>query len=242
MGQSQSLQNRYAADIGDYVKLALLRHLAVGRQLGIAWYLYPDEGHNGDGKHIKYLSDPERWRDLDPFLFDALQAVANEGRSVAALQASGAISAAAAFSIPIVEGTLSKGRSLARAAWFAQNLEALATCDLVFADPDNGIIDDSEHRRKQPSFGKQMPLSEVLSLAAGRPAVIYHHNTRFKGGHHKEVDHWLAQLGPKALAIRANAYSCRTFFIVNPDQSLADRAAEFCARWSNHNVWLHGAT
>ncbi|MBE0580150.1 hypothetical protein [Devosia sp.] len=235
------MQNRYAADIGDYIKLALLRHLSAGRKLGIAWYLYPDEGHNGDGKHTRYLSDSERWRALDPSLFDALGTVASGTRSVAALQASGAIQATAICNRPIVSDALSKDRSAARASWFAHNLTELEQCDLVLADPDNGIIDDSDHRRGQPGFGKQMPLSEVLALAAGRSAVIYHHNTRFKGGHHKEVDHWLAQLGLNAIAVRANAYSCRTFFIVNPDGALAVRAAEFCDRWKNHKVWLHNS-
>ena len=33
------MQNRYVGDIGDYVKYGLLRALADGRQLGVAWYL-----------------------------------------------------------------------------------------------------------------------------------------------------------------------------------------------------------
>lgn len=235
------MQNRYAADIGDYIKLALLRHISPGRRLGIAWYLYPDEGHNGDGKHTRYLLDPDRWRSLDPALFDALSVVAIGKRSVDALHTSGAIEAAAVCNTPILSAASAGGRSSARTAWFQLNLKALEHCDLVFADPDNGIIDDSEHRRRQPAFGKQMPLSEVLALAAGRSAVIYHHNTRFKGGHHKEVDHWLSQFGSDAMAIRANAYSCRTFFIVNADEGLKVRATEFCDRWSAHKVFLHSS-
>jgi hypothetical protein len=37
------MQDRYAGDVGDYVKFALLRHLCPGRRLGIAWYLHPDQ-------------------------------------------------------------------------------------------------------------------------------------------------------------------------------------------------------
>lgn len=66
------MEDRYAGNIGDYVKLALLRQLSAGRNLGIAWYLYPDEGHNVNGRHIGYLNLPHRWRHLDPELFDAL--------------------------------------------------------------------------------------------------------------------------------------------------------------------------
>lgn len=68
-------------------------------------------------------------------------------------------------------------------------------------------------RPRQKTFGEQLPLREANALAEGRVAVIYHHNTRRKGGHDLEVSHWLAQLGEDALAIRANAYSCRTFFL-----------------------------
>ena len=38
------MQDRYAGDVGDYVKFALLRHFATDHRLGVAWYLYPDEG------------------------------------------------------------------------------------------------------------------------------------------------------------------------------------------------------
>lgn len=233
------MQNRYAGDIGDYIKFALLRCLAKGRRLGIAWYLYPDEAHNNDGRHVTFLEDPGRWRSLDAPLFDALAIVARGRRSVAALLGSGEIPSVAVHDEPIVVNGRGRERSDAREAWFRSNLRALEGCDLVFADPDNGLVDEAVHRRNQPVFGKQIPLSEALALAHGRTAVVYHHNTRFKGGHDKEVDHWLAQLGGNALAVRANAYSCRTFFIINPDLELGIRTAAFCADWSEHNVWLH---
>jgi hypothetical protein len=52
------VQNRYVGDIGDYLKLGILRALSPGYHLGVAWWLFPDEGHNGDGRHISYLSRP----------------------------------------------------------------------------------------------------------------------------------------------------------------------------------------
>jgi len=80
------VQNRYAGDVGDYVKLALLRALVPGFKLGVAWYLYPDEAHNSDGRHTAYLNDPAKWRELDPELFDGLAHVVRGRRSVAALE------------------------------------------------------------------------------------------------------------------------------------------------------------
>jgi hypothetical protein len=233
------LQNRYAGDIGDYVKLALLRHLSQGRKLGISWYLYPDEGHNSDGRHIGYLSDPLMWRALDTELFDSLSQVVGSRRTVAQLEKTKAIEPNTSYHRSIVSDVQAKDRCRARTKWFEESLEVLGDCDLVFADPDNGIIDDRPERRRRPIFGKQMPLSEVKAIAEGRTAVIYHHNTRFKGGHDKEVEHWFQQIGGEIIAVRANAYSCRTFFIVNPDVEIRRRAKDFCDRWANHKVKLH---
>jgi hypothetical protein len=39
------MQNRYVGDIGDYVKLAILRALSSCRSLGVAWWLFSDESH-----------------------------------------------------------------------------------------------------------------------------------------------------------------------------------------------------
>ena len=53
------MQDRYAGDIGDFMKFGLLRALAdeSGLRLGVNWYLTGDESHNADGKHVTYL-DP----------------------------------------------------------------------------------------------------------------------------------------------------------------------------------------
>ena len=83
------MQNRYVGDVGDFVKLALLRMLSPGHQIGVVWYLVADERHNGDGRHITYLKKDE-WRQLDPELFDGLRRIVeNSERSIAALEQSG---------------------------------------------------------------------------------------------------------------------------------------------------------
>jgi hypothetical protein len=233
------VQNRYAGDVGDYVKLALLRALSPSLRLGVAWYLYPDEGHNSDGRHTAYLTQPGIWRHLDPQLFDRLRQVASGDRSVTALQALGLLNATFAGEPLVQRAEPCLLRSNSRASWFERQLRLLHGCELVFADPDNGLTDDNPTRRSGLTFGKQIPLQEALALAKGRSAVIYHHNSRFKGGHDLEVDHWRRLLGRQTLAIRANAYSCRTFLILNPTDQLAKRAAAFCARWSGHKVRLH---
>ena len=213
--------------------------MAHSQHVGIAWYLHPDEGHNADGRHISYLSSPERWRHLDPELFDALTGIVAGKRSVAALEQCFDSSTIFA-SEPITTGNLpARDRCSARSAWFERTLNVLRASDFVFADPDNGLVTDEEDRRKGRNFGKQLPLSEAIALSAGRTAVIYHHNSRFKGGHDAEVNHWLRLIDCPAIAVRAAAYSCRTFFIINPDKMIVERARDFCERWKHHKVRLH---
>ena len=79
----------YTGDIGDYIKYALLRALSPGLKLGFAWYRYPDEDHNFDGKHVQYLQDPQRWRHLDPELFDDMNHIVESNRLVSAVAAAG---------------------------------------------------------------------------------------------------------------------------------------------------------
>lgn len=83
------MQNRYAGDIGDFAKYGLLRAIREGKRLGIAWYLNPDRGPAGDGRHIEYLDDPDRFRSLDPELFDILGDLVPDHRRVATLEQSG---------------------------------------------------------------------------------------------------------------------------------------------------------
>lgn len=234
------MQDRYAGDVGDFVKLGLLRALSPGRQLGVAWYRYPDESHNGDGRHITYLDQPQRYEHLDPVLFSHLRNITRDARSINSL-------------LPVLEDAISSDENVDssmvapgerrnwRTAWFQRVMERLSTCDLVFADPDNGIIDDANWRRGRAKFGKQMPLAEVQELAKGQCAVIYHHNTRRRGGHDAEVDHWLGEVGTPGLAVRATAYSPRTFFVLNPNEEIEARIDVFCQQWADLKVYLHRA-
>ena len=85
------MQNRYTGDIGDYIKYAMLRAQSPSLNLSVAWYLYPDEDHNSEGKHVQYLDDPQRWRQLDPKLFDSLKRIVAKDRSVSAVEQPGRI-------------------------------------------------------------------------------------------------------------------------------------------------------
>ncbi|HET8726865.1 MAG TPA: hypothetical protein VFO41_05080, partial [Alphaproteobacteria bacterium] len=147
------MQDRYAGDVGDYIKLALLRALSPGRRLGVLWYLFPDEGHNNDGKHIDSLRRASEWRALDPEVFDALCQVADGERSVERLESSAVVDATFFRDAIVTDRYPPVERSQIRSEWFAAAKSAVEGCNLVFADPDNGLVDNSPQRRRRKGFG-----------------------------------------------------------------------------------------
>jgi len=227
------VQHRYVGDIGDFAKYGLLRAISEGRNLGMAWYLHPDSGPPGDGRHIQYLEGPEEWRHLDCQLFDGLKEIVDrKQRSVAAVQERG-IPGDAVFADErlYIENIPYRCRKNWRLKWFERVKETLAGCDLVFADPDNGIVPEEKFRPTTKRSTKSISVGEASDIAKGRTAVIYHHNTRRKGGHCKEIRHWMSELPGCTRAWYWRRWSNRTFFIINPDNRMESWLEEFARRW-----------
>lgn len=188
------MQNRYAGDLGDLLKLGLLRWLVAptdGRQalsLGVNWYLTPDEAHNADGKHIAYLSadhrDSDHLRGMDPALYDGLHAMVSSGvRSVSGLESvlpPDTLMYGRELRFDDLAPTCRADRIARRDQWHEAALAALAGTDLVFLDPDNGIRPSTHpiprHRNKAE---KHAYLDEVVDYASrGQSVVVYHHADR----------------------------------------------------------------
>lgn len=229
------MQNQYVGDIGDFAKYGLLKALGKGQKLGVAWYLFPDEPRKTDGKYIDYLNHPDEWQDLDPVLFDRLRKIVQHGpREVQQIEISGLLGNAAFSNEPLTFEGKPDERATQRAKWFQGVLTDLDDCTLVFADPDNGLCEDRIYAAADRKSWKRMPMSEAHVLAAGRTGILYHHNTRMKGGHLKEIQYWLTQLGVDALALYWRRFSNRTFFIIHPTSEIKRRVQKFATKWSPH--------
>ncbi len=227
------MQDRYVGDIGDFAKYGLLRAIGHEKCLGVAWYLHPDSGPSGDGRYTHYLERPDDWRNLDCELFNSLKKIVDlEQRSVEAVQESGILgNAKFAGEKLCIENVPIRSRRRWRQRWFKRVLEKLSGCDLVFADPDNGIVSEDKFRPTQKRSAKSISVSEAKDLAKGRTAVIYHHNTRRKGGHCKEIMDCMNELPGCTRAWYWRRWSNRTFFIINPDKEMKCRLEEFESCW-----------
>ncbi len=229
------MQDRYVGDVGDFVKYGLLRAIQGAKRLGVAWYLHPNAGSPGDGKHRAYLCHPLQWRDLDDELFDTLKELPANQRSVAKIQQSGILgdAAFAADRLDIAE-VKHREREGWRHKWFDRIKSQLVNCDLVFADPDNGLVPNDRFKPGRKENAKRIPIDEAIALAEGRIAVIYHHNGRRCGGHLNEIQWLKDQLPAGTMAYYWRRVSNRTFFIINPDDDIRGRLREFATRWGDH--------
>ena len=230
------MRDCYVGDIGDFVKYALLRAISRRKRLGIAWYLNPDTSPTDDGGHTDYLCRPDEWRHLDPELFDALRLLVKGGdRSVETVQQSGVLdeSVFAADPLDIAKVPVQE-RKRWRRRWFERVRSQFSGCDLVFADPDNGLCADESFRPGQRVSAKRIPLAEATALAEGRTAVIYHHNTRKRGGHKAEIRCWMERIPGCGFAYYWRRWSNRTFFLVNPDPEIERQLTQFAERWNDH--------
>jgi alkylated DNA nucleotide flippase Atl1 len=209
--------------------------------VGLNWYLSEDESHNADGKHVSYLDRNNRLHaglaSCDGDLIQRLADVVRRGRSVHALEESGALPAGA----PTYAARLRASFTLRdRDAWHREALERLAVADVVFADPDNGMRSNHTGARLE----KYALMHELADYARrGQALVVYHHADRSASA----TDQAKRRLNDLAEAtsqqpiavVIARRGSCR-LFVVTASPFIQDRLAQsirrFATRWSAHTT------
>ncbi len=239
------MQNRYVGDIGDYLKLGVLRALSPGHRLGVAWWLSPNESHNGDGRHIGYLSRPDQWRHFDPELFDTLRSIVlSNRRNVRELEVANVLPGAAFASELVPTGGRIRLRQQARRDWLDAILQKFQKRDLLFLDPDNGL-EPAGFRPTTAKSAKSIMIGELRQLARpGRCLIVYHHQTRRTGGHDAEIRHWAERLHASGFsavdALRARPFSPRVYFLLDAPRNIRQRAERIASEWQNCFTWHPG--
>jgi len=182
------MKNQYTADIGDFGKYLLLNYLCytddamenTDYTLGVNWYLTED-ANNNDGKHIDYLlNDKSNLRScLHPFsehVYDKMKKIVNTERKVSRVEVMNVLPSNTIFYSPL--------RNVKnREEWVKESIEALHGCDLVFLDPDNGIVNSKKNN--MGSVHVQELAKYYNELEAN--LVIYFHHLRFAGDVMKNV-------------------------------------------------------
>lgn len=170
------MQDRYAGDIGDFGKLGLLRELSRKYTVGINWYNPGELDFERDEKG-RFRQEDGRYRDLsgvrecDTELTKALAALKKE-RSIKKLEELGLIENAVYFGHIVPKGSGERDR------WHKAALEKLGGCDIIFLDPDNGLLCDSV-RKGSPKSVKYAYYNEVSDyLEKGKAVIIYNHRSR----------------------------------------------------------------
>jgi hypothetical protein len=240
------MQNRYAGDVGDFMKLGLLRYLAAptsdggtGLTIGLNWCLAPDEGHNADGKHITYLHPGNRHhyalRACDPELMRCLTRLVVNDRSVRALEECGALPANSPTHAEMLDPA---GGAAGRRQWHRRALDALAGADVAFVDPDNGIRTAAQGS-KVHKFALVGELADYT--ARDQTLVAYQHADRtadIRTQARRRLHELTTSVAQEPIgAIIARRGTCRFFLITVADKHhdlLAASLRKYASRWTPH--------
>lgn len=236
------MQDRYTGDLGDFSKLGILRVLQdAGLSIGVNWYLTPDESHNGDGRHVKYL-DQEEYRACDETLWLELKTIVKSDHRKAISLENENILKANFYSERIdYTGKTKVERALIRKSWHEKALAALAGTDIVFVDPDNGLIVPSAVGKSKEN--KYVLRDELADYYNQKSSVIYYqHKARkldeFYIQQHEELLHSPFFPEARGLALKFKSTSQRYyFFIIQPQhQAIIEKAVKhmMATAWEEH--------
>ena len=210
------MKNQYVGDIGDYGKYGLLRFLQVsGIEIGINWYLTPDDGRT-DGEHTEYLDDV-RMRVYDPEIFDSMQRIMSQkSKNIMMVEKEEYLKDCIFYNAMMdFSGLNWQERARARLKWHDGAMKALQDVELVFADPDNGLS-----LRQKPTWRnaeKYIMPSEIVGYYKRDQQVLYYqHRSR------KNTEEWLEEKrhiktylpDAKLLALSFHRWSARTYIFV----------------------------
>ena len=168
------MKNQYVGDVGDYGKYALLRFfLNKGIRLGVNWYLTPDIVGNKDGHKRDYLDKPV-YEKIDPDFLKLMRGLqGKEDRMVSRVKELGILDGAIFYDRILDTSDRNKwDKTMFRKQWHRAALEALEECQLIFADPDNGLSPEPDDKFILPDE------IEDYFTTWGHDIVYYHHRDR----------------------------------------------------------------
>ncbi len=184
------MQDKYVGDLGDFGKYILLNRIAEesgGKiRLGINWYYTTiDEGANTDGNHIGYLTQGNKswasFRECAPALHALLGKIVASSRTVAEIEKSDVLPNGTQFfsqAIPLPRFNNDRDAAEDRESWLTDSTRVLIDTDIIFLDPDNGIL-PIRASKSSPTAVKYVFSDEIEKYyRLGKSLVIYNHRDR----------------------------------------------------------------
>jgi len=213
------MQDRYAGDIGDFGKFSLLKELSrQGFSIGINWYKTDtlDSEKKPDGRVKQndggYTEIPENLKDCDISLAETLSAIAEcNDRSIYKLEEAHLLQNAVYYSEAVSVDE--------REDWHRQAMIFFKDnhSDLVFLDPDNGLLASSV-KKHQPRSVKYAFYEEVQDyIKQGKSVLVYNHrNRKPELQYFSEIESRLreALTNPKIFEITFPRFSIRDYFAI----------------------------
>ncbi len=220
------MQDRWVGNVGDFGKIALLRHLMGGRRLAICWYVTRQRNEPArDDRYFAYLERPDEFRHFAPEIYDALRAIVHGARpdpsGITALQASGLLEGALYHSIVVPQ------RVLRRKSWGEELVRAIDDADFVFLDPDNGL----QGKRLTP---KHVALAEIAALRRPQRMIILGQRQSGRRSEPKYLAECMRSLGCARIElIRFRLVSSRFYIVADHDPVVSEQIAVFARKWGN---------
>lgn len=220
------MQDRCVGNIGDFGKLALLRHLMVDRRLAICWYITGQRSDSRDhDRYFEYLDRSEDFRHFAPEIYDTLKEIVRGASTdlprIAALETSGLLEGAVFHGIEVPK------RARLRKSWAEDLVRAIDAADFVFLDPDNGI----QGKRLTP---KHVALSEIAALRRPERMIMVAQRQSGRRSELRYLGECMQSLGCRRIEfIRFRLVSSRFYIVVDHDAAVSVQIEEFSRKWGN---------
>ncbi len=229
------MKNQYVGDIGDFGKYSLFRAFAeAGVKVGINWYLTADDASN-DGKFTDYLQkDDLRW--YAPDVFDELKKIAVlQDKSVKNIEDSGIVPGAVFYSDLLNPSGTPSDREQKRNDWFRKSVSELESAELIYMDPDNGLLEDNDPS-KRGAEKYVLPDEVEQYYRAGHNVVYYCHKGRRKMSDWFDYKSIMCEVLPdaKPFVVTYHKGTQRSYvFLVHPEDFIKYNKIinSFLAKW-----------
>ena len=223
------MKDQYVADIGDYGKYSLLRAFAeAGVKVGINWYYTGGNDGTNAGKFKDYLEKEkeDQFSHYCPDVYRALKDIPEEERTIKTIRKKSIVPGACYHDDEMTfEGTPDE-RKDQREEWFENSLTKLDPAELIYLDPDNGLLTNEKVQRRKIAVKYALPdeiekyYTNKKCYTTGKNIVYYCHKGRRKDSAWDEYKAYMLKRLPdaKQIVLTYHKGTQRSYvFLIHPE-------------------------